>query len=213
MTPRLPPHSPRAIGADTARSPRGMNADASPWDRAVGGECGRLMRLTVEEDRGTGGTAQVPGTVPFHERPRTSQQSAEYEIYPCLPKGLAITRPDQVWCADITYTPKRRGFLYLSAVTDRHRQATIRAKTPKSLHRFHRLQSVLFGPNSLTASLKRNKLYLFKKPAHHLMLTSPWLAVGLRKNGTPTAPSAHRSTIKNQTCHHSVFQWWITLPG
>lgn len=29
-----------------------------------------------------------------------------------------ITRPSQVWCADITYVPMRRGFLYLVAIMD-----------------------------------------------------------------------------------------------
>ncbi len=31
---------------------------------------------------------------------------------------MAIDRPDQVWCADITYIPVQRGFLYLVAVMD-----------------------------------------------------------------------------------------------
>jgi len=31
-----------------------------------------------------------------------------------LLKGLVIDRPTQVWCADITYIPMRRGFLYWS---------------------------------------------------------------------------------------------------
>jgi putative transposase len=29
-----------------------------------------------------------------------------------------IDRPNQVWCADITYIPMRRGFLYLVAIMD-----------------------------------------------------------------------------------------------
>jgi len=29
-----------------------------------------------------------------------------------------VERPNQVWCADITYLPMRRGFLYLVAVMD-----------------------------------------------------------------------------------------------
>ena len=32
--------------------------------------------------------------------------------------GLRVDRPGQVWCADITYLPMRRGFLYLVAVMD-----------------------------------------------------------------------------------------------
>ena len=31
---------------------------------------------------------------------------------------MVIDRPNQVWCADITYIPMRRGFLYLVAVVD-----------------------------------------------------------------------------------------------
>ena len=32
--------------------------------------------------------------------------------------GLRVERPNQVWCADITYLPMRRGFLYLVAIMD-----------------------------------------------------------------------------------------------
>ena len=35
-------------------------------------------------------------------------------------RDLAIVRPNQVWCSDITYIPMRRGFLYLVAVMDWH---------------------------------------------------------------------------------------------
>jgi putative transposase len=31
---------------------------------------------------------------------------------------MVIDRPNQVWCADITYIPMRRGFLYLVALMD-----------------------------------------------------------------------------------------------
>ena len=33
---------------------------------------------------------------------------------------MRITRPNQVWAADITYLPMARGFLYLVAVMDWH---------------------------------------------------------------------------------------------
>ena len=32
--------------------------------------------------------------------------------------GLQVDRPGQVWCANITYLPMRRGFLYLVAIMD-----------------------------------------------------------------------------------------------
>jgi len=49
---------------------------------------------------------------------RTTQRAAGHEVYPYLLRGLAIERPDQVWCCDITYIPLRSGFLYLVAVMD-----------------------------------------------------------------------------------------------
>ncbi len=35
-----------------------------------------------------------------------------------LLRTMAIDKPDQVWGADITYIPMRRGFLYLVAIMD-----------------------------------------------------------------------------------------------
>lgn len=41
-----------------------------------------------------------------------------HHIYPYLLRDLAITAPDQVWCADITYVPMPHGFVYLVAIMD-----------------------------------------------------------------------------------------------
>ena len=51
-------------------------------------------------------------------KPRTSLVDKAHRIYPYLLRDLAITRPDQVWCADITYVPMPRGHAYLCAVMD-----------------------------------------------------------------------------------------------
>ena len=49
---------------------------------------------------------------------RTSTPHPTHRIYPYLLKGLVIDQPNQVWCADITYIPVQRGFLYLVAIMD-----------------------------------------------------------------------------------------------
>lgn len=54
----------------------------------------------------------------LYQVPRTSLAHPEHTIYPYLLRDLAITRPNQVWSADITYIPMRHGFLYLVAVMD-----------------------------------------------------------------------------------------------
>ena len=51
-------------------------------------------------------------------RPRCSQPHPGHRVYLYLLRQLAIERPHQVWCADITYIPLQRGFLYLVAVMD-----------------------------------------------------------------------------------------------
>ncbi len=51
-------------------------------------------------------------------KPNTSKRHPEHKIYPYLLRNLAITRPNQVWAADITYIPMKRGFIYLFAVID-----------------------------------------------------------------------------------------------
>ena len=39
-------------------------------------------------------------------------------IKPYLLRRLRITRPNQVWCTDITYIPMKQGFMYLTAIID-----------------------------------------------------------------------------------------------
>ncbi len=58
------------------------------------------------------------GLEPIYQKPRTSTPQPDHKVYPYLLRDLAITRPNQVWCADVTYIPLRRGFLYLVAIMD-----------------------------------------------------------------------------------------------
>lgn len=54
----------------------------------------------------------------IYRRPNTSKPTPGHRFYPYLLRGLAITRPNQVWAVDITYIPMASGFLYLAAVVD-----------------------------------------------------------------------------------------------
>ncbi|HMQ35783.1 MAG TPA: IS3 family transposase [Chloroflexaceae bacterium] len=58
-------------------------------------------------------------------KPRTSQPSPDHKKYPYLLRDLPVTRPDQVWCADITYIPIHGGFAYLVAIMDWHSRAVL----------------------------------------------------------------------------------------
>jgi putative transposase len=65
------------------------------------------------------------GLQAIYQKPRTSLPNQEHKIYPYLLRDLVVDRPNQVWCADITYIPMSRGFLYLVAVMDWHSRAVL----------------------------------------------------------------------------------------
>ena len=64
----------------------------------------RLMRIL-------GLAGMAPG-------PATSKPHPEHQVYPYLLRGVAVTRPNQVWSADITYIRLAHGFAYLVAIID-----------------------------------------------------------------------------------------------
>ena len=56
--------------------------------------------------------------VPIYQEPNTSKKHPQHKVWPYLLRNMVIDRSNQVWCADITYIPMRRGFLYLVAIMD-----------------------------------------------------------------------------------------------
>lgn len=58
------------------------------------------------------------GLEAIYPKRNLSISSAEHKKYPYLLRDLSIERPDQVWCADITYIRMAQGFLYLVAIMD-----------------------------------------------------------------------------------------------
>ena len=77
------------------------------------GRCGhsvnrkRAQRLM----RSLGLAGMAPG-------PNTSRAHPQHKVYPYLLRGVAISRPNQVWSTDITYIRLARGFACLVAVID-----------------------------------------------------------------------------------------------
>jgi putative transposase len=61
---------------------------------------------------------RLMGLVSVAPKPNTSKKNKEHKVYPYLLRELAIDRPNQVWCTDITYVRMQGGFVYLVAVMD-----------------------------------------------------------------------------------------------
>ena len=95
------------------------------------------------------------GVVPIYQKPRTTIPHPEHRTYRYLLKGMVIDRPNQVWCADITYVPMRRGFLYLGSVQIHRELITAAARLIMAL----KLSSVL----SARIAMRLNTFSLQKK--------------------------------------------------
>jgi putative transposase len=58
------------------------------------------------------------GIEAIYKKPNTSRRHPKHPVYPYLLRDLEINRSNQVFAADITYIPMKRGFVYLFAVLD-----------------------------------------------------------------------------------------------
>ena len=58
------------------------------------------------------------GLEAIYPKPRTTVHASGHKVYPYLLRNLEITKPNQVWSADITYVPLQFGFMYLVAILD-----------------------------------------------------------------------------------------------
>jgi putative transposase len=76
---------------------------------------------------------RIMGLEPIYPKPRTSRPHPDHKVYPYLLRGKTIDRPNQVWSADITYIPMRRGFMYLVAVMDWHSRKVLSWRVSNTL--------------------------------------------------------------------------------
>lgn len=58
------------------------------------------------------------GMSALYRKPNTSRKQKGSHIYPYLLSNLPVVRANQVWAADITYIPMKKGFVYLFAILD-----------------------------------------------------------------------------------------------
>ena len=60
------------------------------------------------------------GLEAIYPKKKLSKGHPAHKKYPYLLRDVYIDRPDQAWCADITYIRLQQGFVYLVAVMDWH---------------------------------------------------------------------------------------------
>jgi len=76
---------------------------------------------------------KLMGIEALYPKPRLSKSDKNNPKYPYLLRDLSVTRPNQVWCADITYIPTSHGFAYLVAIMDWHSRYVLSWELSNSL--------------------------------------------------------------------------------
>lgn len=68
---------------------------------------------------------RLMGLEAVYPKPRLSLSNQAHKLYPYLLRNVVIDRPDQVWCADITYIRMLYGFVYLVAIMDSYSRCVL----------------------------------------------------------------------------------------
>ena len=69
----------------------------------------------------------------IYPKPRTTEISSEHRKVPYLLRDRLITKPNEVWAADITYVPMSQGYMYLVAIIDWHSRYVLAWRLSNSL--------------------------------------------------------------------------------
>lgn len=73
------------------------------------------------------------GLEAIYPKRHLSQGCPQHQVYPYLLRNVRVTRPDQVWCTDITYVGMTHGFMYLTAIMDWYSRYVIAWRLSNSL--------------------------------------------------------------------------------
>ena len=85
-----------------------------------------LERFEINLGRsGVGRIMELMGLEAIYRKPRTSLGAPGRPKYRYLLRDHVVTKPDEVWCADVTYIPMARGFAYLVVVMDWHTRSVL----------------------------------------------------------------------------------------
>lgn len=100
--------------------------------------------------------------------PHTSRPLPVHAVYPYRLRGLAIEHSCQVWCADITYIPMRRGFMYLMAVLDWFSRYVVPWRLSKTL-------DTGFCVEALDAALETGQPLIFNTDQGAQFTSTEWI--------------------------------------
>ena len=126
--------------------------------------------------------ATVPG-------PHTSRPHPQHKIYPYLLRGVEVTYPNQAWCADITYIPMYKGFMYLVAVMDWYSRYVLGWEISNTLESD-------FCVETLTKALNHGAPKIFNTDQGSQFTSDAWIGV-LEKRGVRISMDGRGRALDN----------------
>lgn len=110
------------------------------------------------------------GLQAIYPKPNTSKANPAHKKYPYLLRDYQITRPGEVWSADITYVRLETGFAYLVAIIDWHSRYVLNWKLSNTL-------DTDFCVEALKGALAHGKPVIFNTDQGCQFTSSAWLDV------------------------------------
>jgi len=105
------------------------------------------------------------GLEAIYKRPRTSKPHPQHPVYPYLLRQMQIDRPNQAWCADITFVPVKNGFLYLVAIMDWATRKVLSWRLSNTMH-------ADFCVDALSETIAKHGKPEIMNTDSHMMVTS-----------------------------------------
>ena len=112
---------------------------------------------------------RLMGIQAIYPRRSSSSPGKGHKRYPYLLRNVPIKHVNQVWSADITYVPLRRGFMYLVAVIDWHSRYVLAWQLSNTLDGIFCLdacarRSARVGPRSSTPTRAHSSRPMLSRP-------------------------------------------------
>ena len=103
-------------------------------------------------------------------KPNTSMPGETDHRYPYLLRDLKVTRPNQVWCADITHVPMPRGNAYLCVVMDWYSRKVLGWGVSNTMD-----VALCLGALAMAVSLSRCLPEIFNTDQGSQFTSAPWI--------------------------------------
>lgn len=143
---------------------------------------------------------QKMGIVAIFPGLKLSTPHPDHKIYPYLLRGLDISRPNQVWCTDITYIRLKHGFVYLVAVMDWYSRKILSWELSVTLDKH-------FCIDALEAALRKYKKPEIFNTDQGCQFTSPSFTQILKENEILISMDGKGRALDNVT----IERFWRTL--